>query len=555
MGRSPTPSLLCGRVQAQTEILRAPKTIVTNATKESNAVARRAGIVGLGTLASRILGAARESVTAAFFPLAATDAFFVAFTIPNALRSILGEGAVASAFVPVFTEAREKEGLERAKAFHRNLSGVFVAVLALVTVAGVTLAPWAVTLYAAGYRSDPERFGLATSLTRVVFPYIFFMGVAALGMGVLNAQKKFAVPAFAPALLNVAMIAAPFLLVPICIGRGADPVMSLAWGALAGGLLQVLAQRPALAREGFGGWPRFDLRDPYVRKTLKLLGPLVLGLGVYQINLILSRQIASFLPEGAQSFVYYASRVVDLPLGVFSLAIGTAALPSLAEAKQRGSADDVRAIAENAHGLSLFVAMPASFVLFALAEPSIVVLFERGAFTHAVALEAASALGLQALGIVAISSIRVIVPVYYAHNDTRMPVIASTANLVVFGVTALALLSTLGHLAISLALSVASFAQLIVLYVAIRRRVGDVLRIGVVVKQALVTGVSAALAGAAAYLVARSLGTWSLGGNSLTNILAFVTALTTAVVVYLGVAFLLKAPMLDPFVRAIKRRF
>lgn len=528
---------------------------MTNATKESNAVARRAGIVGLGTLASRILGAARESVTAAFFPLAATDAFFVAFTIPNALRSILGEGAVASAFVPVFTEAREKEGLERAKAFHRNLSGVFIAVLALVTVAGVALAPWAVTLYAAGYRSDPERFGLATSLTRVVFPYIFFMGIAALGMGVLNAQKKFAVPAFAPALLNVAMIAAPFLLVPICIGQGADPILSLAWGALAGGLLQVLAQRPALAREGFGGFPRFDLRDPYVRKTLKLLGPLVLGLGVYQINLILSRQIASFLPEGAQSFVYYASRVVDLPLGVFSLAIGTAALPSLAEAKQRGSTEDVRAIAENAHGLSLFVAMPASVVLFALAEPSIVVLFERGAFTHAVAIEAASALGLQALGIVAISSIRVIVPVYYAHNDTRMPVIASTVNLVVFGATALALLHTLGHLAISLALSVASFAQLFVLYLGVKRRVGDVLRFRVVLKQALLTGASAALAGAAAYFVARSLGTWSLGGNSLTNIFAFAAALATAIVVYLGAAFVLRAPMLDPFVRAIKRRF
>jgi putative peptidoglycan lipid II flippase len=525
-------------------------TAETQGSKERGAMAGRAGLVAAGTLASRALGALRDSVIAHHFPIGATDAFYVAFTIPNALRGLLGEGAVGGAFVPVYAEVKEREGEERARAFYAGLSGVMLAILGLVSLGGVVFAAPIVKLYAAGY--DAEKFALTVQLTRIVFPYIFFMGVAALGMGVLNALRRFFVPAFAPAMLNVAMITAPFAFVPVAIFFGLDPIASLALAALVGGVLQVLAQLPALRSIGYLNWPRWGLRDPYVQKALRLLVPMLVGLGVYQLNLILSRQFASFLPEGSQSYLYYGSRIVDIPQGVFALAIASAAIPSLSTLRSRGEHVEVKRTFTYALRLSLFVAVPASVLLVVLAEPTCAVLFQRGAFDHAATVQTAQSLAWQAVGIWAVASVRIVVPTFYAYQDTRTPVLCSVVNLVVFVVVALVAMPALQHVGIALALSAANAAQLGALLLLLRRRAG-LLGMRSVLGSVARTALGCAAMGAAAWGTAK-LGRWELGGNDPRNLLVFVAALLAAAIVYLGLAYLVRAPELDDVLGALRKR-
>jgi putative peptidoglycan lipid II flippase len=512
-------------------------------------IARRAGIVALGTFASRILGAVRDSVMAAVFDKSATDVFIVAFTIPNALRVLLGEGAASGAFVPVLTEVRAKEGEARARAFYSNLTGAFAIVLAAVSIAGIALAPWLVPLYAAGY--EGERAAETIELTRIVFPYIFFMGLAALAGGALNASRRFLAPAFSPTLLNVALIVASFALVPIAVEWGFGAIAALAFGALAGGFLQLVVQMPSIARAGLSNAPRFDLRDPYVKKAFRLLGPLLLGLGVYQINVILGRQFASFLPEGAQSYLYYSQRIVEIPQGMFALAVATAALPTLSRLWAEGKTDEIKATFARGLGLNLFVAVPSSAVLFVLAEPLCAVFFGRGQFGATEIAATADALRYQALGIWAVASVRACVPMFYAMNDTRSPVTASAVNLVTFGGLAWALLSPLQHRGIALALSAASIAQLGALLFLLRRRVG---RIGF--KSVLASAVRIAIATVPATLVCVAilpLGEWSEGGT-IVNIALFGGASFASVVLFVAAAKLLRSPELDEVMAGIRRR-
>jgi putative peptidoglycan lipid II flippase len=514
-------------------------------------IARRAGIVAVGTLGSRVLGAVRDSVIAATFPLAATDAFFVAFTIPNALRVILGEGAVSAAFVPVLVEVRAKEGEERARAFYASLRGAMTLVLLVVTVLGVLGAPWIVLAYAAGYGDDPLKLGAATDLTRWLFPYIFFMGLAALGMGALNSLHRFAVPAFAPALLNVAMIAAALLLVPFAGDLGLPPIGALAIGALVGGALQVVVQWPSLRSAGYGGLPRFDFRDPRVREAFSLLAPLVAGLGVYQLNLILSRLFASFLADGAQSFLYYAQRVVEIPQGMFALAIATATLPQLAALRAAGKDTEAKSLFAHSLRLSLFVSVPATLVLIALAEPTITVLFGRGEFRGAQVHEAALNLAWQAGGIWAIASVRSVVQMFYAHKRPRLPVLGSLANLIVFTGSALLLMPTYGHVGIAIAISAAGAAQLVVLLLLLRP-VAGALPVGEIAGSGARTLVAGAVAAAAAYGVAQ-LGDWSRGGNDLRNLAVYAGAAASSMAVYFAAARLLRAPELAEIIARRRR--
>lgn len=517
---------------------------------ERTAIARRAGVVAAGTLSSRILGAVRDAVIAALFALTATDAFFVAFTIPNALRALLGEGAVSGAFVPVFSEVREKEGMARAQQFYARLTGVMLVVLLLVTIAGVVAAPWIVTLYAAGY--EGERLTLTVQLTRIVFPYIFLMGLAALGMGALNSLKRFAVPAFAPALLNVALIAAAFGLAPVIFELGWPAVTALAIGALVGGVLQVVAQVPVLRSVGLWQLPRVSLSDPYVRKAFRLMVPLLAGLGVYQVNVMLARLFASFLPEGAQSFIYYGQRIVEIPQGMFAFAIASAALPTLSTLRSRGLDAELKDTFSYGLRLSLFVAIPATVALVLLAEPTIAVIFGRGAFDAWQVDQTAQALAWQAAGVWAVASVRTVIPMFHAYNDTRSPVLCSAVNLVVFVGVCLALMDAWGHVGIAAAFSAAAVAQLVVLLALLRRRVGPIGLRSVITSAARMGAASAAM-GAAAWAIA-SLGRWEEGGNDPRNIVVYVAAVVGGAITYLVAARLLGAPELTDLLRAIRRR-
>ncbi len=441
---------------------------------ERSKLAGRAGIVGLGTLLSRVLGLGRDMALAACFSREATDAFFVAFTIPNALRQLLGEGAVSSAVVPVLAGTIASEGEEPARSFFAKTRGLSLFLLTIVTVLGVVFARPLTELFAAGFHDRPEQFERTVQMTRVVFPYIFFMGTAALGMAALNANSKFAVAAFAPGLLNVAFMVGALALPPLFIHQGWDPAVSIAVAALVGGLLQVVAQWPALRRIGYLRAPKLDFKDHRVREVGRRMAPMMIGIGVYYIDLIISRRFLSGMGEGAQSYFTWATRVCDFPQGIFVMALSTAALPSLSLLAAKNEMSEMKKTFSLGMRLSLFVAIPASVALVFLAEPIIVAMFQRGAFTREAAHETARALVWQGGAIWTVAGVRQLVPVYYALGDTRTPVWVSAVDLVAFVVLAFALRSAFGHVGVSMAVAGSSLVQMVLLAVMLKRKLGRI---------------------------------------------------------------------------------
>ena len=463
--------------------------------EERSKLAARAGVVGAGTLASRVLGLGRDMALAAVFGRAETDAFFVAFTIPNALRQLLGEGAVSSAVVPVLGRTLEQKGDEAGKAFFARVRGVSLALLALVTVLGVAFARPLCALFAGGY--EGEELERTVLLTRVVFPYIFFMGTAALGMAALNAKRRFAVAAFAPGLLNVAFLAVAFLLPGPLERAGIDRSVAIAVSALVGGALQVIAQWPSLRAIGFFGRPKLDLSDPDVRDVLRRMGPMMFGIGVYYIDLIVSRRFLSELGTGAQSYFSWAMRLCDFPQGIFVMAISTAALPSLATLAARGETLEVAKTWAHGLRLALFVAIPCSVALALLGEPVVTTLFVRGQFHQLAAHETARSLAWQGGAIWTVAAVRQVVPVFYALGDTRTPVLVSAVDLVAFVVLAVLLRGPMGHAGISAAVAGSSFVQMALLLAALRRKLGTLMfgEIGPSAARTLVASIAGAAAG------------------------------------------------------------
>lgn len=439
---------------------------------EREKVVGRAGIVGLGTLASRVLGFGRDVVIAALFNRAQTDAFAVALTIPNALRQLLAEGAVSSAVVPVLSARITNGGDEAARSFFARARGVSLAALVVVSILGVAFAGPLTELFASGFHKTPGQFERTTDLTRVMFPYIFFMGTAALGMAALNAKKKFGVAAFAPGLFNVALIGAAFLLRDPLVAAGYDASMALAAGVLIGGILQVFAQAPALRAIGYANRPIFDLKDPHVREMLRRILPMTAGLGIYYVDLTLSRRFLSELGEGPQSYFFWASRLCDFPQGIFVMALSTAALPSLATFAAKGDMDELAKTWSHGMRLALFVAIPASAALVAMSEPIVVLLFQRGEFDASTAAETARALVWQGGAIFTVSAVRQLVPAFHSLGDTRTPVIVSGIDLVAFIVLALTLRGPFGHVGISMAVAGSSAVQMVLLFVGLKWKLG-----------------------------------------------------------------------------------
>jgi putative peptidoglycan lipid II flippase len=519
---------------------------------ERAAIARRAGVVAIGTLFSRVLGAVRDAAIAAYFSVAATDAFFVAWTIPNTLRRVLGEGAVSAAIVPVFSELRETEGKARASDYVAAINGAMLLLLSVVSVLGVLTSSFWTTLYAAGYRNDPAKFGMTLQLTQIVFPYILLAGMAAMGMGLLNAVGRFGVAAFAPSLLNVAVILAPWLFVPPAIWFGLPSIAALAIATLVGGVLQLVVQWPALRREGLLPRPRLDFSDPAVQKTLQLMGPLVLGSGIYQLNIVLSRLFASYLPTGSQSFLYYAQRLVEIPQSLFALAVASATLPSLSRLRNQGEHEEAKATLRYSLRLSLFVAIPASVALVVLSEPTIAVIFRRGAFGNYHVRETARALAWMAASTWAVAAIHPITRMYYAYNDTRTPVWCSGLNLLAFVVVSLLLQGQMGPAAIAAGTSAGAVAQLLGLLWVLPRRVGET-GAAEVYRSALRCTLASVIMGAVVYDVAH-FGRWSEPDGFARNLGVYSGTVLLGAAVYAAACSLLRAPELSDLQSALGTR-
>jgi putative peptidoglycan lipid II flippase len=519
---------------------------------ERRSITGRAGIVAAGTLASRILGLGRDLVLAAMFTRGATDAFMVAFTIPNTLRQLLAEGAVNTAVLPVLTKTREQNGPDQAREFFAAARGVSLVALTAVSAAGVVFAEPIVGLFAAGFRTSPDQFDLTVTLTRWLFPYIFFMGTAALGAAALNAEKRFVVTAFAPGLLNVASIVCALALPAWFTAHGEPPILAMAVGALVGGVLQMVAQWPSLIQIGYLQPPVLEFEHPGVREALRRMGPVVLGLGIYLADVVVARRFLSELGIGAQTYFGFALRLCDFPQGIFVMAIQTAALPSLAALAARKDQAELEATYAFGVRLTLFVAIAATALFVGLSEPIVALLFQRGKFDAAAAHETGRALVAQGLGIWMVALVRQLVSVYFAVGDTRTPVVVSLIDFAAFVALALGLRGPFGHVGIGLAVTGSSAVQVSLLFAGLGRHLGS-RRTGEIATSAART-LGAAIAGAAAGRGVAAMLTTAAAGSPLASAAPGAGGAIAFVVVFLGAAYLLKSDELKMILDVVRRR-
>ncbi|HEX3593621.1 MAG TPA: murein biosynthesis integral membrane protein MurJ [Polyangiaceae bacterium] len=522
--------------------------VVAARAAERRDLTSRAGIVAAGTLFSRILGLGREVVLAAMFSRAATDAFTVAFTIPNTFRQLLAEGAVQTAVLPVLQKTREQEGEAAAARFFGAARGLSLAVLGAVSVLGVVFAPFLVDLFAGDSDKVPGQLERTTLLTRWVFPYIFFMGTAALGAAALNSAKRFAVTAFAPALLNVSCIAFAVLLPGWVASRGYEPVLAMALGALVGGVLQVIAQWPSLHSIGYLMRPRLDLSHPGVREALRRMVPTLFGLGIYFIDVLLARRFLSGFGVGPQTYFAFALRLCDFPQGIFVMAIQTAALPSLALLAARRDREGLESTYSFGVRLTLFVAIAATALLTTLSEPLVAMIFQRGHFDAHATHETARALVAQAAGVWMVAIVRQLVAVYFACGDTRTPVIVSFVDFLAFVLFALVLRGHFGHVGIGMAVTASSGVQMLLLWTLLTKHVSSRHLKEIGLSAARTLGASA-LAALAAAEVASALGRLPVG-----HVVPGLAGVVAFLVVFLGGAFVLRSEELMSVAHAVRRR-
>jgi putative peptidoglycan lipid II flippase len=439
-------------------------------------ITRSAGKMGVATSASRVLGLLRDTTFAALFgtsPVA--DAFNVAFLIPNFFRRLLGEGLMSAAFVPVYSEHLEK----RPRADVDRLANAALTDLALalgvVTIVGMALTRVFVAIYAPGWLGQEDQMALTTRLTRLLFPYVFFVGLAALVQAILHASYRFTIPALSPVVLNVCFIAAAIFLCPMFGPRLEDQMFAFAIGGVVGGLGQLLIQLPVLRQTGFRWRPRLDFRSAEIREVMALMVPGLFGLAVAQINFLVDSFFATFLPSGSVTALRLGSRVSLLPLAVFGVAIAAASLPVLSRRGARGDPAALREILSHSTRMVLFLLLPATVGLVVLSDPIVRVLFVRGAFDAGDSLRATSqVLALSALGLCAYGGVKVVVQVFYSLKDTATPVRVGVLSLLCNIVLNLLLMGPLGAGGLALATSLASAINVSVLLHLLRKRIGRV---------------------------------------------------------------------------------
>lgn len=424
-------------------------------------------VIAFFTALSRFFGLLRDVVlTHVFGASEATDAFFIAFTIPNMLRRLMAEGALTVAFVPVYTKIKEQKGFEAGRKFYQEILGWVILITILMTLIGILFASPLVYLFASGFLQDQSKFSITVHLLSGLFPYVLLVSVWALWAGIMNAHNYFAAPAAAPIFLNLGMIIAVFLFA----SHTAQPIFSLVIGVLLGGLLQLALQIPFLIKLRLFVRPIFFAHSPDVRYLAKIMFPALFGLAVYQINMIILRQLGSYLPHGQISYYYNADRLMQFSLGVFAVSIASAALPAMSEhlAKQ-----DMSAFGKTFSFLirfTNFLSFPAALGLMVLAYPIVSVIYFHGEYTFTDVTTTASALVAFAPSLVAISQTRIIIQAFYALTDLKTPVQIALITVVVnFFIGVVLVRYEVAGLAATL--SISSFIQMICLFVMLCRRI------------------------------------------------------------------------------------
>ncbi len=434
-------------------------------------LARSAGIIGFGTSISRLLGFIRDIFIAKIFGTSVfADSFFVAFRIPNLLRDLVGEGAANAAFVPVFSEYLVKKDRNDYWNLINALFKLMAILLAAITVLGVFFSPLIVRIIAPGFKVDPQKFLTTINLTRIIFPYIFFVGISAFLMAVMHSFKSFAAPAFSPAMLN------------ICLIIGAVwwtkhlGIYGLAWAVLLGGVIQILIQVIPLFKTGFRFNPKSSLKHPAMGKISKLLFPRFLGSCVYQINLFVDTMLASLsgvVGAGGVSALYYSNRLVQFPLAIFGVAVAQAALPTMSTQSQESSLKNLARTVSFSLRSVFFITIPSAVGLMVLARPIVSLLFERGEFNAYSTGITSSALTFYSLGLFAYAGIKILVSAFYSMQDTFTPVKVASFSLIINVVLNLILMFPLKVGGLALATSISATSNFLFLFILLKKRIAD----------------------------------------------------------------------------------
>jgi putative peptidoglycan lipid II flippase len=456
-------------------------------------LARRARVVSVAVLFSRVLGLVREQVFAVFFGAGRElDAFITAFRIPNLLRDLFAEGALSAAFVTTFAQRLERRGDASAWQLASLVVNALALVVGALTLVGIWLAPALVGLIAPGFADSPGKTALTVELTRIMFPFLLLVALAAVAMGVLNTKNVFGVPAAASAFFNVgsilgglgcaAWLAPGYLTAVVRAPGGSDPALveramtGMAIGTLLGGLLQLLVQVPSLRRVGFRWRPRLSVRDPGVRQVLRLMAPATIGAAAVQVNVFVNNNFASYLGDGPVSWLNVAFRFMQLPIGLFGVAIGMVTLPLVSRQSARGEMRPFARTIGQALELVALLCLPAAAGLAVLGVPIIGLVYEHGRFTPGDTTAAASALGGYALGLAGYAGIKVLAPAFYALDDVRTPMLVSLLSIATnYGLNWLFIRRLgFGHLGLALATSAVALGNFVLLYVVLRSRVGAI---------------------------------------------------------------------------------
>ncbi len=515
--------------------------------RENKKIARAAGVIGIATLLSRILGFVRDMVVAWFFGAGLlSDAFFVAFRIPNLLRRLFAEGSLSIAFVPVFSEYITRQGKPEAFRMARSALRMLSVILAAVTLVGILAAPGIVRVMAPGFTG--MKFTLTVTLTRIMFPYIFFISLVALCMGILNVLGHFAAPALAPVFLNLSIIGAVLFISP----HLDQPVLGLAIGVLIGGVLQLALQVPFLIQKNFNFWEKARLYHPGLKQIGALMLPTVFGAAVYQINILIGTLLASLLPEGSVSYLYYADRLVQFPLGIFAISLSVAVLPSLSRLAAEKNMAELKNTFVYAMNLIFFITLPAMTGLILLRQPMIALLFQRGAFDPESTRLTALALIYYCVGLWAFASVRVVVSTFYSLQDTVTPVTMATVSIIANLLLGLGLMGPLQHGGLALATSLASILNLGLLAWALRKKLGS-LGWKKIMVSTLKSIVCSIIMGAGLWLLAAFFPS-SEPASSLRLLVVIAGGITAGAIIYLVSAVMLGCPEVYTIYDMMKKR-
>ncbi|MBI2833687.1 MAG: murein biosynthesis integral membrane protein MurJ [Acidobacteria bacterium] len=533
------------------ESLESPQPVAQTTTSR---LARSAGLIGLATMTSRLLGLVREQVLAYYFGAGnAMDAFNVAFRLPNLVRDLFAEGAMSAAFVPTFTRYLTLRDPSEAWRLGNLVVNALAVVTGAIAILGIVFA-WPLTmLYAGDYARVPGKIELTVVLTRLMFPFLPLVAVAAAFMGMLNSLHRFFVPAVSPAMFNVGTILCAVILVPVMPRLGLHPVTAIAVGALVGGLGQLALQWPALRREGFRYRAVLDPADEGLRQILVLMGPGTIGLAATQVNLLVNTLLATSQGTGAVSWLSYAFRLMYLPIGLFGVSIATAAIPSISRHAAREEMGGMRETISRGLRLMLMLNVPATIGLIALASPIIGLIFERGRFTAADTMATAAALVFYAPGLIGYSAVKIAVPTFYALGDSRTPVLVSIASMLTNAILNVALVQVMGYRGLALGTALAALLNAVMLLWLLGARLD-----GVEGKRIALTGlkilVASVVMGVVAIAIEVALGGVIPGGSLAARLIRVGTAIGVAMATLALAARILRIEEFEEAVAQLKAR-